>query len=54
MLATVDLDDKPVLQADEIDDIRTQRRLASELAASEPAAAKLVPQAPFHVLWMVA
>jgi len=53
MLATVDLDDKPVLQADEIDDIRTQRRLASELAASEPAA-KLVPQAPFHVLWMVA
>lgn len=37
MLAAVDLDDEPPLEAHEVDDVVAKRLLAAELVAREPA-----------------
>ena len=47
MLAAVDLDDEPVLQAGEIDDAASDRHLAAEMQAVHPLLAQLDPQLHF-------
>jgi hypothetical protein len=46
MLSAVDLDDELLLEAEEVDDIRTDRLLAPELVAVELPVAQLRPQRP--------
>src|SRR5207237_1680590 len=48
MLSAIDLDDQPLLAADEIDVITSDRLLASELEPAKPAIAQLQPKYPFR------
>jgi hypothetical protein len=45
---TVRLDDEPVMQANEIQNVRTKGELPPELEAFEPAVAQQFPQLPLH------
>jgi hypothetical protein len=36
MMATVDFDDEPLFEANEVNDVRVKRLLTPELVASEP------------------
>ena len=47
MLAAVDLDDKPLLSADKVDDLRTDRLLTDELVAAQASRAELAPETKF-------
>jgi hypothetical protein len=47
MLSTVGLDDAACFQADEIDDIRTDRLLPFELEALQTVRAQMEPEQPF-------
>ena len=44
MLRAVGFDDQPMLEADEIDDVSTQRNLAAKLQGGQPAATQKLPQ----------
>jgi hypothetical protein len=47
VLAAVDFDDKPLLSADEVDDVRSDRLLADEFEIAERAGAKVTPELAF-------
>jgi hypothetical protein len=47
VLGTVGLDDQPVPEADEIDDVSADRELTAELEILQPAVAQEFPEAAF-------
>jgi hypothetical protein len=49
MLATIDLKDQPLFSADEINDVATERLLASEFMSIDEARSQLVPKAQFCI-----
>jgi len=49
MLAPVYFDDKPVLEANEVNDVVSERLLAFELIASESSRPQRVPELPFGI-----
>jgi hypothetical protein len=49
MLETVDLDDKPSLEADEVDDVGANWMLAPEATAGEPFVSQLLPDDPLFL-----
>jgi hypothetical protein len=49
MLSAISLDDKPLLDAGEIGNERTDRMLATEFATSEPPCAQEIPEQPFRI-----
>ncbi len=48
VLAAIYLDDKPLLTANKIDKVRTDRLLAHELEARKRTSAKILPKPPFR------
>jgi hypothetical protein len=49
VLTAIQFDNQPAFRAREIDDIRTYRRLATELATQEAPVAKLEPELPLDI-----
>jgi hypothetical protein len=49
MLSTVDFDDQPSFEADEIDNVAIDRLLPSEPPASQPSIAQQAPQGTFRI-----
>jgi hypothetical protein len=54
MLTAVQLDDHPSLDTDEVTNIRPNRTLASELEITQLTTAKLAPEEPFGISWILA
>jgi hypothetical protein len=54
MLSAISLDDKPLLDAGEIGNERTDRMLATEFATSEPPCAQEIPEQPFRICHVTA
>jgi hypothetical protein len=54
VLLTVDLDDQPAGEADEVDDVRSDRDLTAEIVVAKPIAAKLAPKSGFGVRHLAA
>jgi hypothetical protein len=51
MLATIQFDDHPFFEADEVDNVLSQRKLTAEFHPLESAAAKLAPETCLRFGW---